>query len=170
MSIKFKVQLDDDVRKTLNAFSRLQRETNDKNVNSALRQATKAMTQELVNEIKKEAYVHPFYPKQAVKVASSAKVLSDRVPKIGIGKGRGRIFSGGGRAGDVLFGSEFGAIPNGVGNSNFNKGRRFAPKSPRSGRGNAGYWIFPTIKANERYLRDQWLRMADRLLKEFSKD
>lgn len=170
MSIKFKVQLDDDVRKTLNAFTRLQRETNDRNVNSALRKATKAMTQELVKEIKKEAYVHPYYPKQAVKVATTAKVLSDRVPKIGIGKGRGRIFSGGARAGDVLFGSEFGAIPNGIGNANFGKGKRFPPKSPRSGRGNAGYWVFPTIKANERYLREQWLRMADELLKQFSKD
>jgi hypothetical protein len=172
MGIKFRVELDDDVRKTLNAFTRLQRETDDRNINSALRKATKNMTQELVKEIKRNAYVHPYYPAQAVKVASTAKVLSDRVPKISVGKGRGRIFSGGARAGDVLFGNEFGANTNGVGNSNFNKGRRFPPKSPRGskGRGNAGWFIFPTIRANERYLRDQWLKMADQLLKTFSKD
>jgi hypothetical protein len=96
-------------------------------------------------------------------------VLSDRVPKIGIGKGRSRIFSGGGRAGDVLFGNEFGAIPLGVGNSNFKGGKRFPPRSPRRGKGNEGYWIFPTVRANERYIRQQWLKMADGLAKTFGK-
>jgi hypothetical protein len=170
MTIKFKVQLDDDVRKTLNAFSRVQRETNDRNVNSALRKATKTITQELADEIKRAAYVHPYYPQQAVKVASTVKVLSDRVPKIGIGRGRGRIFSGGARAGDVLFGNEFGSSLDGTGSQNFNSGRRFPPRSARRRRGNAGYWIFPTIKANERFIRDEWRKMADELLKTFSKD
>jgi hypothetical protein len=170
-SITFKVQLDDDVRRTLNAFSRLQRETNDRNVNSALRQATKAITQELATEIKRAAYVTPYSPAQAVKVAQTVKVLSDRVPKIGIGKGRARVFSGGARPGQVLFGSEFGAIPNGVGNAGMkNGGRRFPPKSPRRNRGNAGYWIFPTIRANERMIRDEWFKMTTQLLKTFSKD
>lgn len=169
--IRVRVQLDDDVRKTLNAFSRLQRETDDRNVNSALRQATKQITQELATEIKRAAYVSPYSPAQAAKVATTVKVLSDRIPKIGIGKGRSRIFSGGAKAGDVVFGSEFGAIPNGIGNAGMkNGGRRFPPKSPRSGRGNSGYWIFPTIKANEKYIRDQWFKMADVLLRTFSKD
>ena len=169
MTIKFKTVLDDDVRRTLNAFTRLQKQTDDKNVNSALRKATKEITQGLADEIVKAAYVHPFYPRQAVKVASTVKVLSDRVPKIGIGKGRGRIFSGGARAGDVLFGSEFGSTPDGIGSAKFKGGKRFPPRSARSGRGNAGYWIFPTIKANERFIRDEWLKMADELFKEFRK-
>lgn len=169
MGVKVKIVLDDDVKATLNAFTRLQRETDDKSANSALRQATKAIADDLGKEITRAAYVSPFSPQQAARVATTVKVLSDRVPKIGIGKGRGRIFSGGARAGDVLFGSEFGAIPNGVGNSNFKGGRRFPPRSPRRGKGNAGYWIFPTVRANERDIRDQWLKMANELFKTFSK-
>lgn len=169
MGVKVKIVLDDEVRATLNAFTRLQKETDDKSANTALRQATKAISEELGKEIGRQAYVHPFSPAQAVKVATTIKVLSDRVPKIGIGKGRGRIFSGGARAGDVLFGNEFGAIPNGVGNSNFKGGKRFPPRSPRRGKGNAGYWIFPTIRANERDIREQWLKMADALFKTFVK-
>jgi hypothetical protein len=169
MAIKFKAVLDDDIRRTLNAFTRLQKQTDDKNVNSALRKATKTITQGLADEIVKAAYVHPFYPAQAAKVATTVKVLSDRVPKIGIGKGRGRIFSGGARAGDVLFGSEFGSTADGVGSVNFKTGKRFPPRSSKSGRGNAGYWIFPTIKANERFIRDEWLKMSDELFAEFRK-
>lgn len=169
MGVKVKIVFDDEVNATLKAFNRLQKETDDRNPNAELRQATKAIANELGQEIVKSAYVHPYYPKQAVKVASSVKVLSDRVPKIGIGKGRSRIFSGGGRAGDVLFGNEFGAIPLGVGNSNFKGGKRFPPRSPRRGKGNEGYWIFPTVRANERYIRQQWLKMADGLAKTFSK-
>ena len=170
MGIKVGIKYDDDIFATLRAFNRLQKETEDRNPNSELRQATKAISDELGKEIEKSAYVHRYSPAQAIKVASTIRVQSDRIPKISIGKGRKKIFSGGGRAGDVLFGNEFGAIPNGIGNSNFKGGKRFPPRSPKSGRGNEGYWIFPTIKANERYVREQWLKMANELAKTFSKD
>ena len=169
MGIKVGIKYDDDIFATLRAFNRLQKETDDRNPNAELRQATKAISDELGKEITKSAYVHPYYPAQAIKVASTIRVQSDRIPKISIGKGKKKMFSGGGRAGDVLFGNEFGSIPNGIGNSNFKGGKRFPPRSPRSGRGNEGYWIFPTIKANERYVRDQWLKMANELAKTFSK-
>ena len=123
----------------------------------------------LAKEIVKSAYVHPYFPQQAIRVATTVKVLSDRVPKIGIGKGRGKIFSGGATAGQVLFGNEFGSIEGGIGNANFKGGKRFPPRSPKAKRGNKGYWIFPTIQANERFIREEWLKMADALLKEFSK-
>lgn len=170
MGIRVGIKYDDEIFATLRAFNRLQKETEDRNPNSELRQATKAISDELGKEIAKSAYVHPYSPAQAIKVASTIRVLSDRIPKISIGKGRKRIFSGGGRAGDVLFGNEFGSIQGGIGNFGFNGGKRFPiPRSPRSGRGNEGYWIFPTIKANERYVREQWLKMANELAKTFSK-
>ena len=170
MGVKVKIVFDDEVRATLNAFTRLQKETDDKSANTALRQATKTISDQLGKEIGRAAYVHPFSPAQAIKVATTIKVLSDRVPKIGIGKGRGRIFSGGGRAGDVLFGNEFGSIQGGIGNFGFNGGKRFPiPRSPRRGKGNAGYWIFPTVRANERDIREQWLKMANALFKTFVK-
>lgn len=167
MGVKVKIELDSEVRATLNAFTRLQKETDDKSANTALRQATKKISEKLGGEIVKSAYVHPYSPRQAIKVASTVRVLSDRVPKIGIGKGKARIFSGGATAGQVLFGNEFGAVPNGIGNANFKSGKRFPPKSARSGRGNEGYFIFPTVKANERFLRDEWLQMANELFKTF---
>ena len=168
MGIKVKIAYDQEVKRTLDAFTRLQKETDDKSVNSSLRQATKKISEELGKEIAKAAYVHPHSPAQAIKVASTIKVLSDRVPKIGIGKGKSRIFSGGATAGQVLFGNEFGAIPDGIGNAGMRGGgKRFPPKSARSGRGHEGYWIFPTVKANERYIREQWLKMADELFKTF---
>lgn len=163
-----KITFDDDVKDTLAAFTRLVKETDDKSANTELRKATKIIADVLAKEIVKSAYVHPYYPAQAIRVATTVKPLSDRVPKIGIGKGRGKIFSGGATAGQVLFGNEFGSIPNGIGNVKFNGGKRFPPRSPKAKRGNKGYWIFPAIQANERFIREEWLKMANALFKTFS--
>jgi len=112
--------------------------------------------------IKQAAYVHPYYPKQAVIVAQSVRAARDRVPAVYVGGGKGRA-SGGANAGQLLFGNEFGGNRNAFGNlSAFpNGGFRFPPRTSREGRGNSGYWIFPTLKALQPEIKKRWLKAVD---------
>jgi hypothetical protein len=58
----------------------------------------------------------------------------------------------------LLFGNEFGSDRNVFGSKgNFpNGGRKFPERSPREGRGNKGYWIFPTLKAMQPEITRRW--------------
>lgn len=92
------------------------------------------------------------YPDQAEPVARSIRPVRDRVPNVTIGSRRYKV-SGGAYAGNLLFGNEFGGpswFPNG--------GRRFAFRSDRApqGRGNKGYWIFPTLRRIQPELTRRW--------------
>lgn len=98
------------------------------------------------------------YPKQAAKVAKTIRPQKDRVPKILIGGSRER-FSGGAVSGQILFGNEFGGpslFPNG--------GKRFPFRSPAKGRGNEGYWIFPTLVKIQPEITRRWLDSVDKVL------
>lgn len=98
------------------------------------------------------------YPKQAMKVAKTVRASRDRVPKVVIGGSRER-FSGGAVSGQVLFGNEFGGpslFPNG--------GKRFPWRSPAKGRGNEGYWIFPTLTKAQPEITRRWITAVDKVL------
>lgn len=84
-------------------------------------------------------------PRQAAKVADSVRPVKDRVPYARIG-GRNNRASGGAYSGNLLYGSEFGSI-------NF---KQFPARSPRQGRGNAGWWIFPTLKRFQPEITARW--------------
>jgi len=45
--------------------------------------------------------------------------------------------------------------------------RQFQPRSPREGRGNAGYFIFPTLKALQPYITKRWVDEVDRIRREW---
>lgn len=68
--------------------------------------------------------------------------------------------SGGATYSDLLFGTEFGA------NRAFlrNGGRAFPRRSPRQGRGNKGYWIFPTAKKLQPEITRRWYQTVDNVL------
>ncbi len=159
---------DKDVRRVLSGFTLLVKETDDKRPNSELRLATKQISEKVGAEIQRAAYTHRFDPEAAVRVASTTKVLSDRVPKIRIGNTKRGLFSGGATVNEVLFGNEFGAAKNSYGNMGMkNGGRRFPPKTAKVGRGNEGYYIFPTIRALSPFIRDEWIKMADELFRKW---
>jgi len=66
-------------------------------------------------------------------------------------------FSGGGTTQQLWGGYEFGS----------NKYRQFPVWSGREGRGSRGWFIYPTLRAEQPHLIGQWLNAFDRILKEW---
>ena len=66
-------------------------------------------------------------------------------------------FSGGGTTQQLWGGYEFGS----------NKYKHFPVWSGRQGRGSRGWFIYPTLKAEQPHLIGQWLNAFDRILKEW---
>ena len=66
-------------------------------------------------------------------------------------------FSGGGTTQQLWGGYEFGS----------NKFKQFPVWSGREGRGSRGYFIYPTLRAEQPHLIGQWLNAFDRILKEW---
>ena len=104
-------------------------------------------------------------PKQAAIVAATIRPARDRIPTVYIGGSKGRA-SGGANAGQLLFGNEFGGERNVKGSlSAFpNGGYRFPERSPREGRGNAGYWIFPSLKEMQPTIKRRWEQAVIKVL------
>jgi hypothetical protein len=115
--------------------------------------------------IQQAGYAHPIYPDQARIVAATVRPARDRVPTVYIGGGKGRV-SGGANAGQLLFGNEFGGDRNAFGNANAfpNGGFRFPARTAREGRGNKGYWIFPTLKAMQPEIKRKWFAAVNRVM------
>ena len=66
-------------------------------------------------------------------------------------------FSGGATTQQLWGGYEFGS----------NKYKQFPVWSGRQGRGSRGYFIYPTLRAEQPHLIGQWLNAFDRILKEW---
>jgi hypothetical protein len=66
-------------------------------------------------------------------------------------------FSGGATTQQLWGGYEFGS----------NKYKQFPKWSGREGRGSKGWFIYPTLRAEQPYLIGQWLESFDRILKEW---
>jgi hypothetical protein len=115
--------------------------------------------------IKQAGLAHPIYPRQARIVAETVRAARDRVPTVYVGGGKGRV-SGGANAGQLLFGNEFGGDRNAFGNANAfpNGGYRFPPRTSREGRGNTGYWIFPTLKAMQPEIKRKWFAAINKVM------
>lgn len=115
--------------------------------------------------IKTSGYVGARFPAQAAIVAATVRPARDRVPTIYVGGSKGRA-SGGANAGQLLFGNEFGGNRNAFGNlSAFpNGGYRFPPRTSREGRGNTGYWIFPTLKSMQPEIKRRWFEAVNKVM------
>lgn len=150
------------------AFKRLSDEAN-----GQLKDEVASISKWTADEIKQAAAVAPYMPKQAMRVAQTIRFNRDRVPNVTIG-GSKRNFSGGAKAGEVLFGSEFGAEPylarrvNGSnkGANTFGKygGKRFPPRSPDLRGGSEGYWIYPTLRRHQATITARWTRAVENVL------
>jgi hypothetical protein len=94
-------------------------------------------------------------------VAGSAKARRDRVPIVEYGgKGLAGV-SGGATFTDLVYGMEFGANQDGP------NGWRFPPRTPKKGRGNEGYWIFPTARTMGPEIAELWFQALDRIAEEW---
>jgi hypothetical protein len=115
--------------------------------------------------IQQAGYAHPVYPRQASIIAQSVRAARDRVPTVYVGGGKGRV-SGGANSGQLLFGNEFGGDRNAFGNKSAfpNGGYRFPARTSREGRGNKGYWIFPTLKDMQPEIKRRWFAAVDKVM------
>jgi hypothetical protein len=74
--------------------------------------------------------------------------------------------------GEIALGVEFGAYQDRPRkrkgkSTNYVGYRQFQPRSPREGRGNAGYFIFPTLKALQPEITRKWVQEVDRIRREW---
>lgn len=99
-------------------------------------------------------------------VAETVRGTRERTPVVEIGRARRMPVSRSGpgpRASDLMFGMEFGARQNGP------NGWRFPPRTPSLGRGNEGYWIFPTARKQHTRAVDMWAAALEKVAAEWSK-
>ena len=151
-SIKFGVQIEG-LSQTIKAFNRL-----DKDGKNAARDEVLKISQLLAERIRARAPADKRYQNLAVSVRAGR----DRVPVIYIGGRATPRVSGGGGPRELVIGMEFGADQAGPNRW------RFPPRTPKQGRGNAGYWIYPTLKANQDEITRLWFDAMDRIIEEWS--
>ena len=147
-----------------------------KDVQDALRRMNQKMVGKLVEQMKQKAHFAP-NRKQALLLANSLKANKDRYPSITVGGARKAGVQRKATAGspkpimsDLLFGAEFGVKQGGPGTFP-QGGKKFAQYSGRQGRGAKGYFIFPTLRANQENIRKTYLETVYKLMtKEWGPD
>lgn len=153
MGIAIRLRIDG-ARQTLAAFKKLGKEAN-----KALRTANREISRDLAGKIQSAARASDA---QSAAVAPSVKARSDRVPSIEAGGKRlatkQRRRSAGQRktqAGDLLFGSNFGAT--------------YLPqfRKHNGGAGSEDYWFFTTVEDEMGDVVKRWEDAAERLLTEW---
>jgi hypothetical protein len=164
--VTMKIQPDlRDIRGLLNALNKM-----DDASKKQLKDDVTSISAWTAGAIKTSGYVGARFPKQAQIVVATVRANKDRIPNITIGGSRGRV-SGGANAGILLYGNEFGGSPeSSIGISGFaNGGYRFPARSPREGRGNKGYWIYPTLKALQPEITRRWKAAVGNVYGEWKK-
>jgi hypothetical protein len=141
------------MKETIQAFNKL-----DKDGKNAARDEVVKISQLLAERIRARAPADKRYQNLAVSVRAGR----DRVPVIYIGGRATPRVSGGGGPRELVIGMEFGADQTGP------NSWRFPARTPRQGRGNAGYWIYPTLKANQDDIIRLWFDAMDRIIEEWS--
>jgi len=139
-----------DLRALLNTFNKM-----GKAANKDLRDASYAIAKDVASELKASAAGansiggNAF---QAQAVAQGIKPRKDRLALIKI-SGKRKVTSSGASVEDLLFGAEFGS----------NRFKQFPRRSPREGRGNRGYFIFPTLKRLQPKIRKDWVNAVGKV-------
>jgi hypothetical protein len=121
------------------------------------RKESSALAEYAANQIKKAAATRTVSGVAARRIADGVKVSkTSKVGEFSYGFARQK-FSGGGSTLDLLYGMEFGS----------NRYKQFPTRTPNKGRGNSGYFIYPTLRAIQPELIDKWEAAFDRILKEY---
>ena len=154
-----------DYRGLLKAISQM-----DKDSQTALKSDVASISAWTAQSISRAAFGAPM-ARQAVIVAGTVRANKDRIPNVTIGGSKGRA-SGGANSGQLLFGNEFGSDRNlkGSAGSFPNGGYRFPDRSPSEGRGNSGYWIFPTLKAMQPEIRRRWFQAIEKVFDNWARN
>jgi hypothetical protein len=117
-----------------------------------------ALADYALGKIKEAAGTRTVATKVARRIADNGKVSkTSKVGEISLGFASQR-FSGGGTTKSLWGGMEFGS----------NRFKQFPRRTPTLGRGNAGYFIFPTLKAAQPYIIKEWQEAFSKIIKEFA--
>jgi len=144
----------------------------DKSDLRGITRAFKGMSDEAVEAAKKESSALAEFAADRIKIAAATRLVSgtaarriadgvkvSKTSKIGefsYGFARQK-FSGGGSTLDLLYGMEFGS----------NRFKQFPTRTPNKGRGNSGYFIYPTLRQIQPDLVRKWEEAFSRILKEW---
>jgi hypothetical protein len=143
-----------ELRALLNTFSKM-----GKAANKDLRDASYSIARDVASDLSASASGagsiggNAF---QAQAVAQGIRPYRDRIAKIKI-NGKRPVVSGGGSVEDLLWGAEFGS----------NRYGQFPRRSPREGKGNRGYFIFPTLKRLQPKIRRDWVAAVNKVADEW---
>jgi len=137
----------------------------------AITGAFKAMDEEAISQAKEQSSALATYLQGKIiaaasslnsspvasRIAEGSKVSkSSKIGEIAFGY-VGQTFSGGATTRDLWGGSEFGS----------NKFKQFPIWSGTTGRGSTGYFIYPTLRAEQSYLIAEWEKAFSTIVKRF---
>jgi hypothetical protein len=145
----------DGIRETLKALRKL-----DKDAQKEGREKALEIANILADRIRERLNSDPDPRYRALAV--SVKAGRDRVPVVRVGGRASPKVSGGGGPRELVIGMEFGANQNGP------NAWRFPPRTPKLGRGNQGYYIYPALKANQDEIIRLWFDAMDKLLNDWA--
>ena len=141
-----------ELRSIISAFKAM----DDESIEAAKRESS-ALATYAANEIRKTSLSRAVSGEAVRRVADGVRVSkSSKIGEFSYGFASQR-FSGGGTTQILWPGLEFGS----------NRYRQFPRRTPAKGRGNAGYFIYPTLRKIQPELIRQWQEAFDRILKKW---
>jgi len=156
---------------TLRAFNRLDKEAKD-----AARDEVQKISRLMASEI--AAVGNRRQDPRDRFVAGTIRAKRDRLPLVLIGRAEryqpsgNRRSSSFPRASDLMYGMEFGSNGQRSDRPTRRGGRpgwRFPERTPRRGRGNEGYWIFPTARQQQPRVVDLWAKALEDVARDWSR-
>lgn len=139
-----------ELRSIIRAFKAM-----DENALDEAKRESSAIAEFLADKIKAAAATRSKSGIAARRIADGVKVSkTSKIGEISYGFASQK-FSGGGTTKELWPGMEFGS----------KKYKQFPLYSGRYGRGGKGYFIYPTLRSNQKELVDRWEKAFDRILK-----
>ena len=143
-----------ELRSIIKAFKAM----DDEAVEAAKRESS-ALAQFAANEVKAYSITRRFGQAAVNRIATGVRVSkSSKIGEFSYGFATQR-FSGGGSTQSLWAGYEFGS----------NRYRQFPRRTPRQGRGNSGYFIYPALRKIQPELVRKWEEAFSKILKEWDK-
>lgn len=141
-----------EIREVIRAFKAM-----DDTAVAEAKKVSGALAEYALGKIQQAAGTRTVSQKVAVRVAQGGKVSkSSKVGEISLGFASQK-FSGGATTKDLWAGMEFGS----------NRYAQFPARTPRYRKGNYGYFIYPTLKAAQPHIINEWQDAFSKILKEF---
>jgi hypothetical protein len=143
-----------ELRAIIAAFKAMDSEAAD-----AAKRESNALAQFAANEVKAYGITRRFGQAAVNRITTGVRVSkSSKIGEFSYGFASQR-FSGGGTTQKLWAGYEFGS----------NRYRQFPRRTPRQGRGNSGYFIYPALRKIQPELVKKWEEAFSRILKEWDK-